>query len=364
MHNRVPPDRTGRLICGWTEDAARNNRAFLLSVDPLGLAGDLGYAVTLTLAQTPATSAEWAAFIHRFLVTMRRAGVVRYHWVTEWTRQGRPHLHATLFWVGRDPVQCFADVYDPGDALAHLRRGRSTCAAWEADAGAGFISGRIVGPRGRQAGITKTPTSEFYTDEVHADAIFQGWVRATGQFLSPYAQHIERIRNMGGWSAYTAKHAARGVQHYQRQTTTLPEGWASSGRLWARGGTWPKRDDRYAVDDVTAWRMRRGVRRWLRASVKVKLARLTGGSERVRSARRQLRRELRFVTGHRSRPAEYGGSHRAWSAVAGLTSFLAPGVQDAIWTWAIDHPGAEIVDLDTGEVLRSRPGELKAVNHD
>ena len=74
MHNRVPPDRTGRLICGWTEDAARNNRAFLLSVDPLGLAGDLCYAVTLTLAQTPATSAEWAAFIHRFLVTMRRAG--------------------------------------------------------------------------------------------------------------------------------------------------------------------------------------------------------------------------------------------------------------------------------------------------
>ena len=58
MHNRVPPDRTGRLICGWTEDAARNNRAFLLSVDPLGLAGDLGYAVTLTLAQTPATKEE------------------------------------------------------------------------------------------------------------------------------------------------------------------------------------------------------------------------------------------------------------------------------------------------------------------
>jgi hypothetical protein len=359
MHKRVPPDRTGRKIAGWTEDAARGNRAFLFSVDPLGLAGDLGYAVTLTLAETPATSADWSASIDRFLKTMRRVGMVRYHWVTEWTKRGRPHLHASIFFAGRDPIVEPPNPYNPADALAVLRRGRAPVGDGWADYPAGYL-GRVVGPHGRnqlfagdRTGLNAgTSICDWYTDQVYADAIFSAWQRSTGQALSAHAQHVERIRDMGGWSAYTAKHAGRGVHHYQRQSMTLPDGWASSGRLWARGGDWPRRDDAYQVDDLSGFRFRRCLRRWLRSKVKAKLSRLRGNSLKVRQHRAALLRELSHVSGDRPQALGYSGDARAWSEVCGSSSFAPAVVQASIWEWSISHPAAVVIDLATGEVLR------------
>lgn len=349
MHNRKPPDRTGRRIVGWTEDAARGNRAFLFKVDPRGLKGDLGFAVTLTLAETPATSEQWTEAINRFLVTMRRAGMIRYHWVTEWTKRGRPHLHASIFFAGRDPVARPPNPYASDMALPLLRRSRKPEAEGWADwtSFPGFM-GRVVGPDGRTEflGDLGTPIAAWWTDRIAADAIFQAWQRATGQPLSPRAQRIERIRDMGGWSQYTSKHAARGVDHYQRQALKLPPGWVSTGRLWAKGGQWPTKDDRFQVDDVTGARFRRGVRRWLKASVRAKLA----GSYGKR--RKMLLGELRFVSGRRRVPDEFRGNDRAWSEVAGLSTFAPAVVQAGLWEWAMSHPLADVIDLDTGEVIR------------
>lgn len=348
MHKRAPPPIRDR-IAGWTEDASRRNRAFLFSVDPRGLVGDLGYAVTLTLAQNPANAEQWSKAIDRFLTIMRRAGMIRYHWVTEWTKQGRPHLHASLFFAGRDPVRVPPNPYPAHEALAVLRRGRKPEAeGWaEWDGFPGFM-GRIVGPMGRAdlLGALATPIADWWTDHIHADAIFEAWQRVTGQALSPLAQHVERIRDMGGWSAYTAKHAARGVDHYQRQALKLPPGWVSTGRLWAKGGEWPTKDERFEVDDLTGARFRRGLRRWLRAAVRAKLV----GSYGKR--RKMLLGELRFVTGHRRKPADYQGSDRAWSEVCGLSTFAPAPVQAGLWEWAMSHPAAQVIDLQTGEVIR------------
>lgn len=58
-----------------------------------------------------------------------------------------------------------------------------------------------------------------------------GWPVATN------AQHIVRIEGATGWLQYVAKHAARGVVHYQRDGA--PDGWETTGRLWGKGGDWP-----------------------------------------------------------------------------------------------------------------------------
>lgn len=102
---------------------------------------------------------------------------------------------------------------------------------------------------------------------------------------------------------------------------------------------------------MTAWRFRRGIRRWLRASVKSKLVWARG------RRRKELLRELRHVQGHRVKPADYQGDDRAWSEVCGLSSFVSGAVQAALWEWSMAHPAAEVVDLSTGEVIREPSGD-------
>lgn len=38
-------------------------------------------------------------------------------------------------------------------------------------------------------------------------------------------QHARIIDGPVGWFQYLAKHAARGVKHYQRTADSIPEGW-------------------------------------------------------------------------------------------------------------------------------------------
>lgn len=166
-------------IKGWSAGAARRNLRFLWSVN-VDLLGDApGYAVTLTTGHTPETAVQWADAREAWLKRATRAGVTRYHWVTEWTAKGRPHMHAA--------------VYGPERATGAL------LLAWL---------------------------------EV-ADA--NGWpVNVNGQ-------HIVPIKGASGWLQYVSKHAARGVVHYQREGA--PEGWETTGRLWGYGGDWPVEDE-------------------------------------------------------------------------------------------------------------------------
>lgn len=170
-------DRQKRgTIKGWSIGAHRRLLAWLWSVDARELAGvGDGWALTLTVGETPATAADWHSARRAFHKRLERAGVTMQHWVVEWTRKGRPHLHMA--------------AYGPGDLS------RVALVAWL---------------------------------EV-CDA--KGWP------VLARAQHIVPISGLDGWLQYVSKHASRGIDHYQRQGA--PEGWEKTGRLWGSFGEWP-----------------------------------------------------------------------------------------------------------------------------
>lgn len=164
-------------INGWSRAAQRRLVAWLWSVDATELAhvGD-GWALTLTVGETPADSAQWHAARKAFQMRMTRGGATAQQWLVEWTRKGRPHLHMA--------------VYGPGAEL-----GRESLLHWLA-----------------------------VCDK-------NGWP------VSARAQHIVPISGLTGWLKYISKHSSRGVDHYQRQGK--PEGWETTGRLWGVAGDWP-----------------------------------------------------------------------------------------------------------------------------
>lgn len=181
------PGKRGR-VKGWTAGAARRNMQFLWSVavDLLSEDTSPGYALTLTVADCPPTADEWRAARERFLKRAERLGMMRYHWVTEWTRRGVPHMHAAIYGVERADAHLLVAWLDVADA-------------------AGFV------------------------------------VNARGQDIKPISGAL-------GWLQYVAKHASRGVAHYQHQGA--PEGWETTGRLWGYGGEWPRSDEQ--VEELSA----------------------------------------------------------------------------------------------------------------
>jgi len=212
------------VVNGWSTAAVRRHTKWLYSIDSDALNGD-GYAVTLTLRDCPADSGEWHRLLHRFIKRLKRSGVIRYHWVTEWQRRGVPHLHGAFYW--------------PEGALSFAEAVRLIVRAW------------------------------LDVSELHG---------AQGG-----AQDIKRIAGAVGWLKYLSKHASQGVAHYQRQGK--PEGWETTGRLWGYGGSWPAADPlRFDLDRHAGYRYRRLVRAWTVAD-----ARRSGDVKRIRWARGMLR---------------------------------------------------------------------------
>lgn len=167
-------------VRGWSAAAVRRHKRWLFSVDRHEVENlGVGYAVTLTLRDTPATAKDWHALRRRWLAALEYAGAVAVHWVVEWQRRGTPHLHTAIYF---DPER---------------------------------LGGRDGGRLAR----------ELWVDRA---AIY-------GAQLG--AQYALPIREVVGWSKYLSKHSARGVKHYQRQG--IPEGWEKSGRLWGHVGDWP-----------------------------------------------------------------------------------------------------------------------------
>ena len=87
-------------VQGWSLGATRRNTQFLMSVEEHRLTG-VGYALTLTLRDCPATPGDWHRLRKSWTDRMRRLGMVRLHWVTEWQRRGVPHLHCAIWF---DPM--------------------------------------------------------------------------------------------------------------------------------------------------------------------------------------------------------------------------------------------------------------------
>ena len=92
-----------------------------------------------------------------------------------------------------------------------------------------------------------------------------------------------------GWFQYLAKHAARGVKHYQRTADSIPPEWQrKTGRVWGKVGDWPVQEKvRINLQDQHGdggwFAYRRLVRSWRLAD-----ARSAGDAYRIRSARAML----------------------------------------------------------------------------
>jgi len=161
-------------VGGWSSSATRRNIAFLRSVEPDSLDYSpnqdllVGFAITLTLRDCPPTSEIWHTLRRKFIKRIERMGLVRSHWVTEWQRRGVPHLHGA-FWL---PVSSNQDI------------------------------------------------------PLTTATIISHWLAVAAPYGVSYrAQHSSLIHDAVGWFQYVAKHAARGVKHYQRSSENIPEGW-------------------------------------------------------------------------------------------------------------------------------------------
>lgn len=220
-HQRAPRGTTQ----GWTDRAVRSNLAFLRSVRLNDLTG-MGLAYTLTIRDCPLDSDEWHKLRRQFVERLRRMGMVRLHWVTEWQRRGVPHLHGVVYF---------------------------------------------------HAGIEEYPRLR--------SAVVDAWVAVAGRYgAAPWAQDCKGIEDALGWLQYLAKHAARGKNHYQRAASSVPTGWLKTGRVWGKSGDWPVDVPlKFEVDREGYWRYRRMVRRWRIAD-----ARAAGDRRRIVAARRML----------------------------------------------------------------------------
>lgn len=256
---------------GWSEGATRRNTQFLMSIREDRLTG-AGVALTLTLRECPPTAAEWHRLRRAWVKRMERAGMVRLHWVTEWQRRGVPHLHCALWWP---------DCYD-----------------------------------------LSTPIS--------------AWVDVAAPYgASHRGQHARPIDGPVGWFQYLAKHAARGVKHYQRSADNMPEGWQrKTGRVWGHSGDWPVAEPRkFGLEDQHGdggwFRLRRMVRAWRSAD-----ARASGVAWRIRSARSMLK-----------------SADPVLSRLHGFSEWMPGETVQLRMIANLVERGFTVVDRDTGEVL-------------
>lgn len=187
-------------VGGWSIKATRRNTDFLRSIDERKLTG-AGVALTLTLRTCPPTADDWHRLRKAWQERMRRAGMVRIHWVTEWQRRGVPHLHVAIWW----------------------------------------------------------PDAYRITDPIRA------WLDLAEEYgAGSKGQHGKVIDGPVGWFQYLSKHAARGVKHYQRSGDNMPTGWQEkTGRVWGYGGDWPLQEPvNVQLDDEGFYAFRRLVRSW------------------------------------------------------------------------------------------------------
>ena len=220
-----PPERTATK--GWTVNVARRNEQRLQQVDFDAIDGVPAF-VTLTMPSGQmgeVSAADFHGWLKRWLQYMKRHGMSHYYWILEFQASGNPHLHV-LVWLDHD---C-----DPLEQYKALR-------SW-----VGILNKSDVGAR-LQGQI-------WENIDVGGELVVDG---------ERVPAHPERVL------MYLAKHAARGVAHYQRQIENMPDDWQyRSGRVWGHDRGLPLRAQQDVETDYpTFHRFRRLVRQIGRAHV-------------------------------------------------------------------------------------------------
>ena len=224
-------DRAKRQNCkGWSPKTARSNTAFLRSVVLDDLNG-IGFAFTLTLKNCPETHADWHKLRRSMELRLRRMGMLRIHWVTEWQRRGVPHLHGVVY---------FPESIENGHRIP--------------------------------------------------SAIIDHWLSAGLKYsCRPQSQNVKPITDSLGWLKYLAKHASRGAHHYQRASENIPKGWENTGRMWGKVGTWPTAEPmKFELTREGNFSYRRVLRNY-----RISLARNEGNPRSITAARSMLKSNTR-----------------------------------------------------------------------
>jgi hypothetical protein len=230
---------------GWTLKSSRSNTRFLYSIrsPELPTAADgtllLGLALSFTLLDCPPSHEDWRNVREAFFDRLRRRGLYRLHWLTEWQKRGVPHLHAALW-------------FDVSAVRAYM--------------------------------LKNWPTLPVAAFEVLLKA---DWLMLTARYRSSNgAQDIKPISDDLGWLKYLSKHAARGAAHYQRAIGSMPAGWQKTGRMWGHLGDFPTSEPLgLDLDDAGWFQFRRIVRRWRISQAR---SERQPSARRIRSARRML----------------------------------------------------------------------------
>lgn len=220
-HERAKRD----VIRGWSPSTTRRLTKWLYSVEADKLTG-YGYAVTLTMRDTPPDRAALDRSFRALMCRYDRLGVIRLQWVMEMQRRGTPHFHLA--------------VYTP-EKLPH--------GGWD---------------------------------------LIRHWLEVAEPWgVSSMSQTIRPITEVNGWFGYVSKHASRSVAHYQRQG--MPPGWEKTGRLWGVRGDWPTVDEpmRFGLSREAWFRYRRLVRSYRIADARQERDRKRRG-QRIGQARRML----------------------------------------------------------------------------
>lgn len=211
-------------VGGWSHGSTSRNIAFLRSIDETSLTGS-GLALTLTVRDCPPSSDDWHRIRDTFFKRLNRLGLVRLHWVIEWQKRGVPHLH---------------------------------CAAFFDDTAPTLLPAVIV----------------------------KSWCELVADYkASPFAQYVLPITDSIGWFQYVSKHAARGVNHYQRSPENIPKSWQQkTGRMWGKIGEWSTIPfAEVYLSDAAFFMLRRIIKRWRIAD-----ARDSKNKHRIKSAKKLL----------------------------------------------------------------------------
>lgn len=266
------PERRG-TVRGLTPGAARRNKRWLMSIEQEALTG-APVTFTLTMRDVPASSAEWIAAKKALLMRFRRYGVLRAHWVLEWTKRGRPHLH--------------------GIAFLPVHNG---------------MPGRLV------KGFDGQPTWEVFSPWMIVD----WWEEIAGRWgVRPSGQHVKLgQRSNTAWFRYMSKHASRGVGHYQRQAESIPEGWKTTGQMWGKiGDDWPLHEEKHDIPTWAYHHLRRQVRRLIRSRALRLIA--TGKPNQVKQGQAMLA----YLEGLKRRPLRKDGTRMPLAAWVDLSTRL------------------------------------------
>ena len=247
-------------VIGWSLRSIRSNVRFLYSIEETGLTG-CGAAFTLTVKECPETHGDWHAMRRAFIRRLQRMDLIRLHWVDEWQSRGVPHLHGCAWF----PVE---------------------------------------GPR-------------------LWSAVIRHWLAVAGRYgAAPVSQYVMPITDSLGWFRYLAKHAARGLSHYQRSSENIPAGWEKTGRMWGHVGDWPRREEMTFESSLEAFWCYRRLCRGLRKADARKSRTRPGMGLQAREKLDRVRRR-RIVSARRALTC----SNRDLSAVRGVSEWMPEEVQ-------------------------------------